>query len=120
MKTQTALNHKTEALRRIRTLYSVARTCHMTHKQILDRFTEIMDSVGHCPRWVKEYLYGWRDSLDDRLYADALEFCYRMPDGTIVSTYRKSDRYYEKLGYTTTQLIDCYHKYYWIGTDCEY
>ena len=90
MRIETALNHRQRAETALADLWSAARIYHMPHDEILKRKYEIMQTVSHCPGWVRYYLAG-ADSVHFKKHYDNLEFCY-LVDGELFSTWKKSDR----------------------------
>ena len=109
------------ARRMVQGIYSQARIYHLENLQICQK---IQDMKKGLPKkttgYVKAYIDGYSDALTAQLYHESLEFCYVMPNGELASTWKKSPRYYEKIGYNVRELTDKEHSFYYIGTNKPY
>ena len=102
-------------------IYSQARIYHLDHMTICKKITELKSRLPkRTPYYVTTFLNGYSDALTAQLYHESLEFCYVMPNGELASTYKKSPRYYETIGYKVYELTDRPHSFYYIGTDKAY
>ncbi len=119
MNTSTASNHKKRAKDAILSVESTAAICKQTRAEIHTRQLAVKATIQHCPVWVRAYLDGIIDLLQEQRYSH-LEFCYILPSGKIVSTHRKSSRYFENEGVTVSELSDLECNHYWKGTDKPY
>jgi len=102
-------------------IYSQAKCLHLTNEEIIVKILELKRALPKAtPYYVQTYLNGCIEILTDQLYRDSLEFCFIMNNGDIVSTYKKSLRYYKTLGYSISELTDKKNRFYYIGTDKPY
>jgi len=113
MKITTALAKRRKAVSRLIDLYSRARHCGLRSSDINEQFGKIKAEMGKVPYWVLGYLEGYRDALTAENHAHHLDFRFMMEGGVMVSTSRKSDIYYEKLGLKPSDLSDRPNGYYW-------
>jgi hypothetical protein len=113
MKITTALTKRMKAVSRLIDLYQRARHYGLRSTDINRQFSEIKAKMGKVPYWVLAYLEGYRDALTAENYAHHLDFRFTMEGGVMVSTSRKSDIYYEKLGYKPGDLSDRPNGHYW-------
>jgi len=115
MKVSTAYNHRERALQSLAEMYQHARMFGMTAQAMNERRVEILKSINHCPGWVLSYISGWERAISAEVYREQV-FFYTMPDGSLVSSHRDRDDYYEKKGWgpreVYEQAIECGH--YWI------
>lgn len=119
MKIDKALQLKSRAQTNLIDLFNIAKTCHLTAKEINDRYIEIKDRLLYktkAPYWTIAYLDGYREALIANLYRNHLDFRYLI-NGVMVSTHKQSDIYLEKLGF---QWSDCNNMpcgHYWTGSN---
>lgn len=100
-------------------IFSSARIFHLTSAEVHSKFNALLDRLPKRSntREHRGYLRGCYDTHVDQLYKDSLEFCYISEEHGIVSTYKKSERYYEKCGMQVSELTNLPNGFYWIGTD---
>ena len=124
MKTDTALRHRTRAVRELQDLHHSLRISHGDFDYYLERKAEIRKSIKHCPGWVRAYFSGQADLLFKQLYQNELEFCYLL-EGDLYSVWKKSthkttDELYRagrghELALANEEQVPRAH--YWRGTD---
>jgi len=106
---------------KIADIYSQAKIYHLENLQISEKIQQMKkDLPKRTPLYVRSYVDGYSDALRNKLYQESLEFCYIMPNGELASTYKKSERYYEKLGYKVSELTNQECSFYYIGTNKPY
>jgi len=120
MKITVALQKRRKAVTRLIDLYSRAEHYGLRSSEINKQFSEIKAEMDKVPYWVLAYLEGYRDALTAYAYAYDLDFRFIMEDGTVVSTHRDSDIYYEKLGYKPSDLSNRPNGHYWTKTNRRY
>lgn len=120
MRITEALKKRRKGLCRLTDLHSRARIYGMLSTDMYKEYTELRKDLGKVPYWAIAYLDGYRDALSAEDYAHHLDFRFTMDDGTIVSTDRKSDIYYEKLGYVPKDLSDKPNGHYWTKSNRRY
>jgi hypothetical protein len=121
MKIEQAINIQSTATKRLMDIFSAGKVYHLDNMALTHKFIELKKSLPKkTPYYVHTYLSGYRDALIAELYKYHLEFCYDMGDGKLVSTYRKSERYYEKMNVQISELTDKPCSYYWIGTNKQF
>ena len=116
MKVETAVERMIRGRQQITDLYSKARIFGMSGDSINTEFGEIKKKLK-APQWVNQYLNGYRDALSDQLYRHDLDFRFIMEGDIIVSTYKGSPIYYEKMGYKPSDLSDRPNGHYWTKTN---
>ena len=120
----------------INSLFSSARFSHLSSEKINDKFLEIKkDLPKGTPRHIRAFLDGMRDVHSEYLMRECLEFCYMVTGTTrsqkgrvlvfhndIVSTVRKSPRYYEAFQIQPSELqkISVSSGFYYIDTKDPY
>lgn len=106
MRIETALKHRKALATRVKDIYSMAIICGMTsdemNQAIMKAYTEL---PAKTPQWVRTYVDGLRECLQDSLYADCLVFGGYIGD-RFYSTYRWRDDYYEKHGIEPSEFTD--------------
>ena len=105
MKIETALNHRKRALGAVKSLYSTAPIFGMESADLNQRYSYIMETVTHCPAWVREFCDGYRAALQDSLYADSLMFGGWI-DGVFYSVHSARPDYYGKHGISPADYAD--------------
>lgn len=120
MKIETALKRRDILRNRLKESYSRAIHFRWTSKELGEESRLVRGSLS-APQWVRAYVEGAESVMRDNLYSDHLEYCSRI-DGRLVSHYRKSPRYYEKLGYSPRALHEngTHAGHYWVDTDCPF
>jgi len=107
-------------LHRINSIFHGAEVYGWTSKQLNDNYLNfVLDQPKSLPKWIKHYWEGVRDLNQHLLYRYKLEFCHII-DGVRVSNWKESPIYYEKLGYSVSQLSNCPNGHYWIKTGKPY
>ena len=117
-------------------IYSSAKSYKSTSQDIRKRVQKLFDSLPkRTPYYVSAFLRGMEEVLQADLYRNHFEFCYTISgkvlddsgnmviyENELVSTYKKSNRYYEKLGIKPSQLqeMSSANGHYWDGTDKPY
>ncbi len=116
-----SLKRRDQALASLEDIYSRAKHYKMSHAALMELRLELSESLtkAKVPHWIITYLDGAERVLSNNLYKYDLEYCSFAPDGTIVSHYRKSPRYYETLGYSPESVCNKNIKggHYWKDTD---
>lgn len=97
MNINTALKKREQAVTSLRDLYSHAASCGLLSSQINEEYNRILARLEKCPRWVRNYLDGYRAALTDESYRTKLVYG-AMVNGRFYSTHRNRDDYYEKNG----------------------
>lgn len=93
----TKLNHRDRARRQLIDLISTAKFCGITSKELNDKYIKILESVKHCPQWVREYLRGYHECQLAEIYSNCLMFGGYV-NGKFYSTHSKREDYYQKHG----------------------
>lgn len=111
----TSINHKNRALSKLVGLYRWLETSGMSSEELGNKKREIMQGVERCPRWVLAWLEGWADCRQ-RTIEQQLVFFYTLPDGSLVSTHRDRDDYYEKRGIGPREVYELatHSGHYWV------
>ena len=120
MKIKRAVDIQCHSRTKLLDIYGGAAIYKSKSEEISKRIAEYKNKLPKdTPAWVKSYIDGYADALTKMLYQYKLEFCYLI-DGRLVSTYKNSERYYEKMGYSISDLTDKPNGHYWIGSDKPY
>ena len=90
MKVQTSLNHQTRAKEALQCLYARAREYGYSQVELFKQENEIFSRLIKCPRHIKAFARGYSSALWDHMFRFDLEFCYKLPNGDIYSTHKKS------------------------------
>ena len=118
MRISTALNHRDRAIGMYADTLSWMEISGISSHDVNARSIKVIQSISHCPQWVKSYVEGWwaaRRAMAER----ALVFFYTMPDGVLASTHRDRADYYEKLGMGPKEVYDkaTHSGHYWVLKD---
>ena len=115
VKIETALNHQNRVKGRLADLYRSARY-GLTVGELGQKRVEILETVSHCPEWVRSYRSGWTDYADTVIQSE-LVFFYTLPDGSLVSVNRDRSDYYEKKGLGPKEVYEkaTASGHYWVG-----
>lgn len=101
-------------------LISMVRICKMTSADFNERWNAILGQMPQrTPRWVTNYLQGYRDAKLEQIYREDLEFCYVDTDGVMYSTNKKSEHRLTEEFYAKNQghlLSDMPNGHYWKGS----
>lgn len=92
-----ALALRDNACAALNDLFSRGRHNGMTHEAMLADRAKIYDRVAKCPRWVRDYLNGYWDCLQQSAYQHDLVYGAMIND-KFYSTHSNRDDYYEKAG----------------------
>ena len=112
---KTAYNHRDRAISACKDLASRAQIYGMRSSAISDDYKAILDSIDKCPQWVKQYVRGWFECARES-WRLKLVFFYTMPDGSLLSTHRNRDDYYEKCGLGPREVYEqaTHSGHYWV------
>lgn len=119
MRIERALRTRDLAKNAYYSAFHLAKISKMTSTQLNGQLIEIRKNFPkRTPAWVSHFLDGMQEVLREDLYRNHLEYCYVL-NGTIYSTRKDSDRYYEKHGLTASDLGKGATSggHYWIETD---
>ena len=97
MRIETALNHKTRALSSIESMVYAAKVSSITSEQFNQDSQDILATVAHCPRWVRDYCQGYLDCERKRIQRECLLHGGWI-DGQFYSTHSDRDEYYANHG----------------------
>lgn len=98
MKIERALKLRQALKTRVSDIYSMAILCGMTSTEINEACVKAYaDLPASTPQWVRAYIDGFRQALQDSLYADCLVFG-GFVDGVFMSAHRNRADYYGKHG----------------------
>jgi hypothetical protein len=91
-----------------------ARECRFQHSYILDRYQAAIGAYSKLPRWVTQYVRGYRDALINNLYRTDLFHAYEWKG----ELYEKWDSMPEemKAHIRSTPTDDLIHGHYWKGS----
>ena len=97
MRIERALRLRENAKNNYRDIFSSARHFGLSHAVMLERRGHVLDGLGKAPHWVKAYLEGYWQALQEQAYADSLVYG-AIINGTFYSTHRDRSDYYEAHG----------------------
>jgi len=105
MHLNTSINYKARAICKLADTFSRLQISGMSSAKLTEHYVAVIQSLERCPEWVRAYVKGWYDATKS-MYERDLVFFYTMPDGSLVSTHRDRDDYYEKLGIGPKEVYD--------------
>lgn len=119
MRIETSLRKRDELKQALCGVYSVAIHSRMTHDKLCDYVNETFAKYRKCPQWVIYYGNGVESMLRDILHRDHLEYCSVAPNGEVLSHDSRSERYYQKRGFTPQEWSNIMKVggSYWRDTD---
>jgi hypothetical protein len=119
MRIETSLKKRDELKQAIQSLYSVAIICKMDHDKLNTDIRSIFAKYRKCPQWVIAYCEGADSVMRDMLYRDHLEYCSIAPSGEVLSHNSKSERYYQKRGFSPSEWSNVMKQggHYWRDTN---
>ena len=119
MRIETALRKRDELKQSLCSVYNIAIHSRMTHDKLCDYVNDRFAKYSNCPQWVIYFNKGVDSMLRDSLYRDHLEYCSVAPNGEILSHDSRSDRYYQKRGFTPQEWSNIMKVggHYWRNTD---
>ena len=97
MKIEKALKLRERAKNNYRDIFSSARHFGHSHTVMLEKRASVLDGLSKAPYWVKAYLEGYWQALQDQAYADALIYG-AIINGQFYSTHHDRPDYYEVHG----------------------
>ena len=121
MNITTSLRHRDRAYRAIVSIWSIAILSKSTHRNIIEQKTKVMDSMKHCPQWIRAYVEGVNNLLFDQHFKE-LEFCY-LVEGELYTTCKKDtgkkkvDVFYGRDDITVSDYLNSKNSnHYYMGT----
>ncbi len=121
MRLETSLKRVAEAIRKTREIYSCAKLCGITAREIDNEVREMRQTtLANCPNWAWSEATGYERAIRDSLYESSLVFG-GFVDGVFYSTHRDRADYYEKNGIQPSEYADNgkvkNRGYYWKTTE---
>ncbi len=122
MRIETALKKRNELKQAICGAYSIATICKMESEKLHENIRDIFAKYRKCPQWVIAFGKGVDSVMRDLLYRDHLEYCSIAPNGVVLSHDSKSERYYQKRGFSPSEWSNImkHGGHYWRDTDKPY
>ena len=118
MRIEKALDKRDRARESYRSIFRSAASFGTVHSKMLEERRVVLDSLAGCPSWVKSYLSGIWDELQNQAYSNNLVHgC--LIGGVFYSTHSKRPDYYGNKGITPSDYAQMTHEnphsgHYWI------